>query len=522
MNRMDMIAAMNDRSVDWDVIIIGGGATGLGAAVEAASRGHRTLLAESGDFAQGTSSRSTKLIHGGVRYLRQAQFGMVRQSLLERKRLLRNAPHVVQWLNFVLPTYRTGDRLVYYAGLRLYDLLAGQILSGRSRYLTASEAQQHLPTLRSNGLRGGILYADGQFDDSRLAVTLARTAVAHGAVLANYLPVVRLLKEGAQVRGVVMRDLESASEIEVRGKVVISATGVFADEILRMDVSEGNPKAAGEPHVVPSQGSHLVLDASFLPGTTALMIPETDDGRVLFVIPWHGKLLVGTTDTGVSSVTSKPRPLESEIDYLLEHAGRYLERRPARGDIRSSFAGLRPLVGARQGTRNTATLSREHEIHIADSGLITVIGGKWTTYRKMGEQLIDKAEQLAALKRRMSITASLPLHGCPSSVDSLGHSRYWWYGSDEIAIDELLKATPHLGAPLNPLLSIRGIDVVWAARHEMARTLEDVLARRTRALFLDQKAAAKTAPLVADLLQQELGMSDQWKSDQLRSFKAEA
>jgi glycerol-3-phosphate dehydrogenase len=522
MNRTDMIAAMNDRSIDWDVIIIGGGATGLGAAVEAASRGHRTLLAESGDFAQGTSSRSTKLIHGGVRYLRQAQFGMVRQSLLERKRLLQNAPHVVQWLNFVLPTYRPGSRLFYYAGLRLYDLLAGQVISGRSRHLTASATLQHLPTLRSHGLRGGILYADGQFDDSRLALTLARTAADHSAVLANYLPVVRLLRTGARVRGVVMRDLESSSEIEVRGKVVINATGVFADEILGMDSSEEKTKAADAPHVVPSQGSHLVLDASFLPGTSALMIPETDDGRVLFVIPWHGKLLVGTTDTGVSSVTHRPRPLESEIDYLLEHAGRYLERRPTRGDIRSSFAGLRPLVGARRGSQHTASLSREHEIHVGDSGLITVIGGKWTTYRKMGEQLINTAEQLATLKRRESITASLPLHGSPLSAGSLENSRYWWYGSEVTAIGELLKSTPHLGAPLNPLLSIRGIDVIWAARYEMARTLEDVLARRTRALFLDQKAAAKTAPLVADLLQQELGMSDQWKSDQLQSFKAEA
>jgi len=522
MNRMDMIAAMNDRSIDWDVIIIGGGATGLGAAVEAASRGHRTLLAESGDFAQGTSSRSTKLIHGGVRYLRQAQFGMVRQSLLERKRLLRNAPHVVQSLNFVLPTYRPGARLFYYAGLRLYDLLAGQMVSGRSRPLTVNETQQHLPALRSDGLRGGILYSDGQFDDSRLAVTLARTAVAHGAVLANYLPVVRLMKEAARVRGVVMRDLESSREFEVRGKVVINATGVFADDVLRMDHSEGKSEAADAPHVVPSQGSHLVLDASFLPGTTALMIPETDDGRVLFVIPWHGKLLVGTTDTRVASVTTKPRPLESEIDYLLEHAGRYLERRPTRGDIRSSFAGLRPLVGARQGSQNTASISREHEIHVANSGLITVIGGKWTTYRKMGEELIDKAEHLAALRRRASVTASLPLHGCPVSVDSMEHSRYWWYGSDETAINELLKSTPQLGAPLNPLLSIRGIDVIWAARYEMARTLEDVLARRTRALFLDQKAAAKAAPLVADLLQQELGMSDEWRRDQLQRFSAEA
>ncbi len=420
MNRTQMIAAMDEPGSRWDVIVIGGGATGLGAAVESASRGHRTLLVEAADFAKGTSSRSTKLIHGGVRYLRQGRIRMIRQSLRERGLLLQNAPHIVHPLNFVLPAYRFGSRLFYYAGLRAYDLLAGRLRCGRARRLSRDETCRELPTLRDENLRGGVLYSDGQFDDARLAITLAMTAADLGAVVANYTPVTRLLYAGGRINGLVIRDIESDREISVFGKVVINATGVFAGNILKMD--DDSADAHADDHravIVPSQGSHLVLDSSFLPGLSALMIPETDDGRVLFAIPWHGSVLLGTTDLAVREVTAEPRPTQSEVQYLLEHAGRYLKRTPCEADVLSRFAGLRPLVGPRTGRHSTSSLSREHDIRTSSTGLITVIGGKWTTYRAMGEDLINRAESDGGLRRIPSRTASLPLHGCPDPVPLL-------------------------------------------------------------------------------------------------------
>lgn len=519
MKRSEMLAAMEDRSTVWDVIIIGGGATGLGAAVEAAARGHRTVLVEAEDFAKGTSSRSTKLIHGGVRYLRQGRIGMVRQSLRERESLLQNAPHVVHSLDFVLPTYRWGARTVYYAGLRAYDVLAGQWISGRARRLSRIETCDRLPTLRNDGVRGGVLYSDGQFDDARLVITLAATAVDLGAVAANYMSVVQLVKNHQRITGVIVRDAESGNELELRGRSVLNATGVFAEEILSLDYNSQLSSAAdNHPKVVLSQGSHIVVDASFLPGSTAMMIPDTDDGRVLFAIPWHGKVLLGTTDLFVKHVTREPHPLPLEIEYLLEHAGRYLQRCPRESDIRSRFAGLRPLVGARSGSNATARLSREHEVFTAASGLITVIGGKWTTYRHMGEELIDKAEVVAGLPRKQSRTASLKLHGCPLSADFSGDQSCNRYGEDARGIESLIRESPELATALHPRLPYRAAEVIWAARHEMARTIEDVLARRTRALFLDAHAAMESAAFVGELLQPELQQSAEWKVDQLQQF----
>lgn len=571
MNRTDMLAAMHDRSISWDVIIIGGGATGLGAALESATRGHRTVLVEAHDFSGGTSSRSTKLIHGGVRYLRQGQIGMVRQSLRERERLLRNAPHIVHELNFVLPTFRPWMKTFYFLGLRLYDLLGGRILTGGSRRLSREETLGRLPGLQDTGLCGGVLYSDGQFDDARLAVTLARTAADNGTVLANGLCVTRLLRKGQRVTGLVARDRESDVEIQLEGRVVLNATGVFAEEILQMDTVSDDPATAGRaptagstrndpaergPRVIPSQGSHLVLDSHFLPGRTAMMIPETDDGRVLFLIPWHGKLLLGTTDLAVDCVVRNPVPLESEIDYLLDHAGRYLTRRPTRSDVRSQFSGLRPLVSESGKRDSTSAISREHWIRTSDSGLITVIGGKWTTYRQMGEDLINEAERCGGLPCRRSRTANLPLHGHPENhslrrdrklmqtdrsgqqtpesgrtvsstqvmTDERQHSGSsmddWLkiYGSDADAIRALGQQDPELSERLHPELPYIGAEVVWAARHEMARTVEDVLARRTRALFLDAAAAESAAPRVARLLAGELQKSVAWQEDQVTEF----
>ena len=526
MNRTDMIAALDERGSPWDVIIIGGGATGLGAALEAASRGHRTVLVESHDFAQGTSSRSTKLIHGGVRYLRQGQIGMVRHSLLERQRLLQNAPHIVHSLDFVLPTYHRGARTFYYAGMRVYDLLAGQLLNGRARRLSVNETVQQLPNLRTEGLRGGVLYADGQFDDTRLAITLARTAATKGAVLANYMKVERLIRNGSKISGVVVRDQLTGTEYSLAGRVVLNATGVFASAILQMDedtlgdAASNSREHESRPRIAPSQGSHLVLDADFLPGSAALMIPETDDGRVLFAIPWHGKVLLGTTDLAVREVQRDPRPGRSEIDYLLKHAGRYLKRSPVEADVRSMFAGLRPLVAAPSSTRSTASLSREHIIHTSNGGLITVIGGKWTTYRQMGEDLINRAEQTGGLTRKPSITAGLRLHGAEkSSADSFSGSTLCIYGSDAKTVYELSQSRPELNSLLHPRLPYLAAEVIWAAKHEMALTVEDILARRTRALFLDAAAAVECAPDVARLLASELNQSAEWEHQQVQMFR---
>lgn len=519
MKRSTMLSAMEDRSTLWDVIIIGGGATGLGAAVEAASRGHRTLLVEAEDFAKGTSSRSTKLIHGGVRYLRQGRIGMVRQSLLERERLLQNASHVVHSLDFVLPTWKMGERTMFYAGLRTYDLLAGRLIAGRARRLSSSETCDRLPTLRAEGLRGGVLYSDGQFDDARLAIVLARTAAALGAVVVNYMPVVRMIKTQQRTAGIVVNDTLSGREFELKGRVILNATGVFAEDILRMDnATQDSTTVNDQPQVVPSQGSHLVVDASFLPGSTALMIPKTDDGRVLFAIPWLGKLLLGTTDLEVKTISREPHPRHSEIEYLLEHTGRYLKRCPGESDIRSRFAGLRPLVGTRNRGSSTASLSREHEIYTAPSGLITVIGGKWTTYRQMGEELITKAEVVGDLPRKRSQTSTLKLHGCPTSNAPINSNSGNSYGSDAPEIELLIRENPDLARPLHPRLPWLAAHVIWGARFEMAQSIEDVLARRTRALFLDAQAALESSSFVADLLQQELHHTDEWKAREMQRF----
>jgi glycerol-3-phosphate dehydrogenase len=385
--------------------------------------------------------------------------------------------------------------------------------------LSRRETCDRLTTLRDDGVRGGVLYSDGQFDDARLAITLARTAVDLGAVVANYVSVVRLVRTQQRVTGVVIRDAESGNEIKLQGRVVLNATGVFADDILRMDRDSQSTSAADDhSRLVLSQGSHIVVDASFLPGSTALMIPKTDDGRVLFAIPWHGRVLLGTTDLGVESVTREPRPLPAEIEYLLEHAGRYLQRCPAESDILSRFAGLRPLVGAKSGSHATAKLSREHEISTSSSGLITVIGGKWTTYRQMGEELINRAEVVAGLPHKQSHTASLKLHGCPANADAPVAQSLNIYGSDAEQIERLIRERPELAKPLHPELPYRAAEVIWAARHEMAQTIEDVLARRTRALFLNARAAIESAAFVGELMQRELQQSPDWKIDQLRRF----
>lgn len=493
----------------WDILIVGGGATGLGAAVEAAARGHRTLVVERGDFAKGTSSRSTKLVHGGVRYLQQGNVALVLEALRERGLLLRNAPHLVWELPFVVPAYDWWEGPFYGVGLRVYDLLAGRAGLSPSRSLSREETLARIPTLEPEGLRGGVIYRDAQFDDARLAVTLARTVADLGGVAVNYVEVVALLKEAGRVRGVLAIDAETGAEHRIRARAVVNAAGVFADGLRHMDDPES------EPVLAPSQGTHLVLDRSFLPGDSAILVPHTDDGRVLFAVPWHGRVVVGTTDTPVAERPIEPRPQRQEIEFLLQHAARYLTRDPAPEDVLSCFAGLRPLVRARHADK-TAALSRDHLLLVAPSGLVTITGGKWTTYRKMGEDAVDAAAVVAGLEPVPSVTAALPLHGWVAEGQ---RGEEGLYGSDAAAIDRLARERPEQGEPLHPRLPYRVAEVVWAARREMARTVEDVLARRTRALLLDARASVDAAPAVARLLAAELGRDAAWEQAQAALFR---
>jgi glycerol-3-phosphate dehydrogenase len=493
----------------WDLVVIGGGATGLGTAVDAASRGYSTLLLEAGDFARGTSSRSTKLIHGGVRYLSQGNIALVREALHERAVLLRNAPHLVHRLDFLIPAYSWAGIAYYGLGLKVYDLLAGGSGLGGSRPVGRAGALQLAPTLGSGGLRGGIVYSDGQFDDARFAIALARTLIDLGGVALNGLSVARLRKEAGKVAGVEAVEDETGESFPIRAKAVINATGVEADAIRALD----DPAAASSMR--PSRGSHVVLDRSFLPGDTAVMIPKTDDGRVLFAIPWRGSVLLGTTDTPVDQVAREPHPSAIEVGYLLDHASRYFDRKPRREDIRSTFAGLRPLL-SKGGRGRTASLSREHAVLVSESGLITIGGGKWTTYRRMGMDAVDRAVDVAGLDRRPSETEALRLHGWTSETLE---GPLVSYGSDAPELRKLIAENPVWGGPIHPSLPDLKVEAIWAARHELARSVEDVLARRTRGLFLDARASIEAAPVVAELLAGELGFDESWQTAQVRAFR---
>ncbi|MFC6221856.1 FAD-dependent oxidoreductase [Hymenobacter artigasi] len=498
----------------WDLIVIGGGATGLGVALDGLSRGYKTLLLEQVDFAKGTSSRSTKLVHGGVRYLAQGDIGLVREALYERGLLLQNAPHLCHNQAFIIPNYTWWGGPFYTIGLKLYDLLAGRLSLGKSTHLNRAETLRQLPTLHPAGLRGGVLYHDGQFDDARLAVNLAQTCIDHGGTALNYCPVRGLLKDAAgRVTGVRATDLETGLEYELKAKTVVNATGIFVDEIRQLD----EPRA--RPLVQPSQGVHLVLDQAFLPGAAALMIPHTDDGRVLFAVPWLGRIVLGTTDTPVPTATLEPRAQEAEIDFLLRTAAQYLTRAPTRADVRSIFVGLRPLAASTAGSTKTKEISRSHKIVASASGLVTITGGKWTTYRRMGQDTIDRAIKLRQLPAAASRTAHLAIHGAASSTENTpGPAHLAAYGSDQPALLQLIADNLALGAKLDSAFEFLLAEVVWAARHELARTVEDVLARRVRLLFLDAAAALRAAPTVAALLAQELGHDAAWQAGQVATF----
>jgi glycerol-3-phosphate dehydrogenase len=506
MNRQQLVAQLA-RPKTYDLAIVGGGATGLGVAVDAAARGFSVLLIEGHDFAKGTSSRATKLVHGGVRYLAQGNVALVREALAERATLLRNAPHLAQPLPFVMPSYRFWETPFYGAGLKMYDAMAGKAGLGETEFLNREQTLACLPTARAEGLKGGVKYWDGQFDDARLAVALARTAALLGALVVNYCAATALRHEKGKIVGLTCRDAESGMSYEVQARCVINATGVWVDALRQQDGEAiGRPV---KPMVAPSQGIHAVVDREFLPGDHALMVPKTSDGRVLFGVPWLGKIILGTTDTPRRDLPAEPRPFKEELEFILSESARYLSKAPARTDIRSIWVGLRPLVKPQgEDGDDTKQLSREHTVLVSRSGLVTVTGGKWTTYRAMAEDVLDKCVEQHLLERtRSGVTANLKLVGAdgltgkrPPLSEAQGlHS----YGSEAASVARMQGAGRDLGAGLTEAM------VRFAARSEYARTVEDVLARRWRLLFLDARQAASMAADVGAVLQEETGIDPQ-------------
>ncbi len=514
MQRDQMIDRLDGRSEPWDMLVIGGGATGAGIAVDAASRGYAVLLVEQHDFGKGTSSRSTKLAHGGVRYLEQGNVSLVMEALKERGLMRRNAPHLVREVPFIVPNYVWWEAPFYGFGLKIYSMLAGKYGFGPCQRLSRDETLRRLPTIRTEGLRGGVVYYDGQFDDARMLISLIATAAEQGATVINYMHCAALKREDdGFISGAVLHDNESGREYEVRAKAVINATGAYADGVRRLAADRDEEF---QPIIAPSQGIHLVFDRSFLPGDSAIMVPHTRDGRVMFAIPWHGHALVGTTDTALKVAPLEPVPMAEEIEFILTTAGQYLEKSPTESDVLSMFAGIRPLVKSGDGN-NTAALSRDHTIHIDHSGLITIAGGKWTTYRNMAQDCVDQAATLGRLDEKECVTKRLNIHGFHSHASKFGPLEV--YGSDAPEILRLAKNDPALAQQLHADLPYIQAQVLWAVREEMARSVEDVLSRRLRALPLNARAAWSMAEPVAECLAEELGRSPAWKDDQLAAFR---
>ncbi len=502
-----------EKTPEYDFIVIGGGASGLGVAVDAVSRGYKTALFEGIDFAKGTSSRSTKLVHGGVRYLAQGNIRLVIEALRERGLIRKNAPHLFRNLEFVIPNYDWWGGIYYGIGLKVYDLLSGRLSLGKSNLVSRKKVKEKIITLNHDALKSGVIYKDGQFDDSRLAINLAQTIADLEGTVINHMKVVDFLKdETGLIRGVIARDEETGEEIKVYSKIVINATGVFANKILKLN---GRKKHALK--VVPSQGIHLVLDQEFLPGDQALMIPKTSDGRVLFAIPWHGKVVVGTTDTPIDKPSYEPVALDDEVEFVLNTASNYLTKTPERKDVRSVFAGLRPLVAPEGDKLNTKEISRGHQVLVSETGLISILGGKWTTYRQMAEEVVNTALKESNLPFKDCITRTLPIHGFSTNPDN---GVYSIYGSDAEKLQALIESNDALSEPVHPDYPFTRAQVVWAVRAEMARTVEDVLARRVRLLFLDAKAASESAEIVANLMAEELGYDSSWKNEQLTAFRS--
>ena len=514
MKREELLSRLDETGKEWDVVIVGGGATGLGCAVDAAMRGYSVALFEQNDFAKCTSSRSTKLVHGGVRYLQKGDVALVREALHERGRLRRNAPHLVKNQSFVISNYSWWDNFLYTCGLTFYDMLSwGGLGLGRSYFISKNRVKRYLPKIKHEGLKGGVIYRDGQFDDSRLAINLAQTAVEHGACVVNHTTVKSIVHDAAgKAAGVTAVDNETGREYTVRAKAVINAAGCFVDDIMKMDSSSHTKM------VVPSQGVHLVLDMKFLESDYAIMVPKTSDGRVLFAVPWHGRVVVGTTDIVREKAELEPRPLDEEIEFILNTAGLYMTPAPTRADILSVFAGQRPLAAPKKEGKSTKEISRSHKILVSENNLITITGGKWTTHRRMAEDTIDKAIALGLLPSSKCRTYNYKIHGWRPNPDLNDH--LYVYGSDRDAIEALAKENPAYAEKLSPKFDYTAAEVVWAVREEMARNVDDILARRVRMLYIDAREASAVAPKVAHLVAQELGYDAAWEEAQVAEFRA--
>ncbi len=511
LSREDQILQIKE-DVIWDITIVGGGATGLGAAVDAASRGYKVLLIEKYDFAKGTSSKSTKLVHGGVRYLANGDIKLVIAALRERGLIFKNAPHVSSVQSFIIPVYSLFSKVKYLAGLKMYDWLAGGLRIGASKLLSKEEVLKRLPHIKSAGLQGGIIYYDGQFDDARLAINLAQTAIEQKATVLNYVEAIDLVKnEQGKINGLICRDTTNGASYPIQSKVVINATGIFVDDILKLDQKKH------QNLVRPSQGSHIVIDQRFLDGKDALMIPETSDGRVLFGVPWHGKVLLGTTDIPIDQHSIEPKPLEEEIQFILDTANAYLNPAPTREDILSIYAGLRPLAAPTDpGSSSTKEISRDHKLIKSDSNLITITGGKWTTYRKMAEECIDMAIKVGQLTVKSCVTKNLPIHGFLQNPNLVEWNTY---GKDYESIVQLQQENPAWKQPLVEGFPYTIAEVIWACRNELIVKVEDFLARRSRLLLLDARASKLASLKVAQIMAKELGKSEEWINQEVKEYQ---
>jgi len=512
MNRKELVKKLqNHLNVPWDIIVIGGGATGMGIALDAATRGYKTLLLEQSDFSKATSSRSTKLVHGGVRYLAQGDVLLVMEALHERGRILRNAPHLTKDQEFVIPIYTIWDALLYTVGLKFYDLLAGRLSLGKSYYINKKKVLDRLPLIKPQGLRGGVVYHDGQFDDARMVISMAEACVGNGGITLNYFKVHDLLKDSKnKLHGVRAQDTLTGEEYELNAKLVINATGVFADDILRMD------EPGSQPTIRPSQGVHLVLEKTFLQSDSAIMIPKTPDGRVLFAIPWYDKVVVGTTDTPLDDIDLEPVALEEEVRFILETAGEYLIRPPRKEDVLCIFAGLRPLVADPNNPHSTKEVSRRHKITISPSGLLSITGGKWTSYRRMAEETIDRGIKKGMIEKRKCVTRKFSLY--TGSIPP-HNERLMIYGERAHEIEQIINESTETGSKLHPELPYTRAEIMWICRNEMPQNIEDMLSRRTRALILNARASLEIAPQVADIMAQELGFDQKWQKTQVKEYE---
>ena len=508
MDREKQIKKLRNRKKPWDIIIVGGGSSGLGACVDAASRGYKVLLVEKFDFAKGTSSRSTKLVHGGVRYLQNGDISLVIEALRERGIMRNNAPHLVQDLSFVIPSYDWWNSPFYGLGLKVYDLMAGKLGLGPSTLLNREETIKLIPNVKKEGLRGGVIYHDGQFDDARMAISLAQTASKYGGSLINYCSLNGFLKSDDLIHGVQLKDELSGEEFALEAKVVINATGVFSDHIMQLD-QPGTPNK-----IRPSQGVHLVMDKSFLQGPHAIMIPQTSDGRVLFAVPWNDYVVVGTTDTPIDIALDEPIALEKEIDFILENASAYMVKKPTRKDVKSVFAGLRPLAASNDQSEATKEVSRHHKVTVSTTGLVSVLGGKWTTFRKMAEDTINTAIAVGGLPERKCNTERLPIHGYDYNVSWKDPMHV--YGAD---IEKIRALNPSGNDSLSEKVYITPNMIQWGVTQEMAMTLEDMLARRTRCLFLDAGETEQISMEVAKIMATHNKQPKSWIDTQIKTFK---